>query len=292
MARYTPSAIFESFDGKIGNSVFTKNKGGRYLRNFVVPSNPQTSRQLEARSAFLNSSDAWYTLSDAERTLWNNFAAIGFNPLQPKENGYSGRQAFVSFYNTCKYGNDFYALGLLSDMGIYCNALARVVPSAVSNYLASDSPATEVLDTKIHLKTASPCSANITGLDITVTTGTPNKIKAAFTVDSGLTGEASSCIFTFGGAQASGIAGGCKIYLSNIIPAGSSAYGNRFRTVALQIPPEVTGTLTAVAYTSVGFEMAVTDPYILTAGYYYATVVFCSKKGTQKIAWSGYVTVA
>lgn len=291
MARYTPSAIFESFDGKIGNSVFTKNKGGRYLRNFVVPSNPQTSRQLEARSAFLNSSDAWYALDDSERTLWNNFAAMGFTPLQPKDGAYSGRQAFVSFYNTCKFGNDFYALGTLSDMGVYCNAIAKVVPSAVANYSASDTPATEILDTKIHLKTASPCSASINGLSIVVTTGTPNKIKAVFTVDAGLTGEVAACIFTFGGAQSGSVAGGCKIYLSNIIPEGSSAYGNRFRAVALQIPPEVTATLTAVAYTSVGFEMAVTDPYILTAGKYYGTVVFCSKKGTQKIAWSGYVTV-
>lgn len=61
--------------GKIGGHVASKNRGGAYLRTKVTPSNPQTVRQLTARSILASLSSAWSGLSAAARASWSNAVA-------------------------------------------------------------------------------------------------------------------------------------------------------------------------------------------------------------------------
>lgn len=57
--------------GKIGGTVFAKNKGGAYARNKVTPSNPNTSFQQTVRSIFGSVSAAWRGLTNSQREAWN-----------------------------------------------------------------------------------------------------------------------------------------------------------------------------------------------------------------------------
>jgi len=57
--------------GKIGGHVASKNRGGAYFRTKVSPVNPQTSSQLGARNRFTNLSQAWSSLTQAQRDAWN-----------------------------------------------------------------------------------------------------------------------------------------------------------------------------------------------------------------------------
>lgn len=57
--------------GKLGGQVFSKNKGGAYVRTKVTPANPQTADQTTARSLFASISTAWSALTSAQRTAWN-----------------------------------------------------------------------------------------------------------------------------------------------------------------------------------------------------------------------------
>lgn len=57
--------------GKIGGHVASKNRGGAYLRTKVTPVNPQTADQSAVRQLFGQLSQAWSTLSDAERASFD-----------------------------------------------------------------------------------------------------------------------------------------------------------------------------------------------------------------------------
>src|SRR5690606_18792227 len=56
---------------KIGGQVASKNRGGSYLRTKVTPANPQTVAQSIVRSIFTVLSQAWRTLTQAQRNAWN-----------------------------------------------------------------------------------------------------------------------------------------------------------------------------------------------------------------------------
>ena len=64
--------------GKLGGHVFSKNRGGAYARTKTTPVNPQTSYQSAVRAAFTEISQAWRSLTDAQRKSFDasvsNFA--------------------------------------------------------------------------------------------------------------------------------------------------------------------------------------------------------------------------
>lgn len=61
--------------GKINGSVASKNRSGAYVRVKVTPVNPQTTFQQAARNLLSNLSQAWRSLTQAQRDAWNG--AVG-----------------------------------------------------------------------------------------------------------------------------------------------------------------------------------------------------------------------
>lgn len=61
--------------GKLGGHVFSKNRGGAYMRTKVTPSNPQTSFQVAQRALLASISQAWRALTEAQRLAWNSAVA-------------------------------------------------------------------------------------------------------------------------------------------------------------------------------------------------------------------------
>ena len=57
--------------GKVSGTVFTKGRSGAVARNKVTPVNPRTSRQSAVRAALGSLSQAWRTLTQAQRDAWN-----------------------------------------------------------------------------------------------------------------------------------------------------------------------------------------------------------------------------
>jgi hypothetical protein len=64
-------AVVVAGSGKIGGHVASKNKGGAYLRTKVTPNNPQTSYQAAVRDRLASLSQAWRSLTEAQRAAWN-----------------------------------------------------------------------------------------------------------------------------------------------------------------------------------------------------------------------------
>lgn len=61
--------------GKQGGIVWSHNRGGPYVRNRAIPTNPNTSRQVAVRNSVRSIAIAWDTvLTQAQRDAWNVYA--------------------------------------------------------------------------------------------------------------------------------------------------------------------------------------------------------------------------
>lgn len=72
MAKIKFGMMMTDARGKLGGQVFSKNRSGAYVRTKVTPVNPQTVSQQANRSLLGSLSANWSSLSDTERSAWNN----------------------------------------------------------------------------------------------------------------------------------------------------------------------------------------------------------------------------
>ena len=72
MAKVKFSALISEMRNKLNGSVFSRNRGGAYLRNKVTPLNPQSLAQVLVRSTFTSFAQSWRTLTEDQRTAWRN----------------------------------------------------------------------------------------------------------------------------------------------------------------------------------------------------------------------------
>tara|TARA_R110000796_G_scaffold42100_2_gene104305 strand:- start:2301 stop:2981 length:681 start_codon:yes stop_codon:yes gene_type:complete len=70
MAKIKFGMMMTDARGKLGGQVFSKNKGGAYIRTKVTPTNPQTIAQSVVRALFGVISQGWSALTIAQRTAW------------------------------------------------------------------------------------------------------------------------------------------------------------------------------------------------------------------------------
>jgi len=69
------SAIVAEGSGSIAGIVFSHNAGGQYMRQRVVPTNPQTIHQVEVRQALTTLTSRWKNiLTEPKRAAWRTYA--------------------------------------------------------------------------------------------------------------------------------------------------------------------------------------------------------------------------
>jgi len=74
MAKVVFGGGVAAMSGKAAGNVFSRNAGGSYVRNFKVPTNPNTAKQQAARDKLSGWSAAWRDLTDSQREQWNAWA--------------------------------------------------------------------------------------------------------------------------------------------------------------------------------------------------------------------------
>lgn len=74
MAIFTPGVAVGQISGRVGGSVFSRNRGGMYIRNGSVPSVVRTDKALLYKAYFTASSQAWTALSEAQQLAWTVFS--------------------------------------------------------------------------------------------------------------------------------------------------------------------------------------------------------------------------
>jgi hypothetical protein len=70
------SALLTQMSGSIGGMTGSHNRGGMYLRARSIPTNPNTTRQQDARAAFTGAVNRWTeVLTSGQRAAWTAYAA-------------------------------------------------------------------------------------------------------------------------------------------------------------------------------------------------------------------------
>ena len=73
--KYVPSALIGRLSRSAGSTTASHNRYGAYLRNRVIPVNPNTTKQAQQRSDLAQISTAWRDLTDAQRAAWKSLGA-------------------------------------------------------------------------------------------------------------------------------------------------------------------------------------------------------------------------
>lgn len=70
MAKIKFGSLLTDMKGKLGGTVYSRNRYGAYSRNLVIPINPQTNSQSGVRSRMAGNSQAWRGLTPGQRQAW------------------------------------------------------------------------------------------------------------------------------------------------------------------------------------------------------------------------------
>lgn len=81
MAKTLLAAPIAGIRGKLGGLVYSANGSGTFVKPWNPPSNPQTPSQTLQRSYLSQMPALWRALSGAQRTAWDDFAALGAQAL-------------------------------------------------------------------------------------------------------------------------------------------------------------------------------------------------------------------
>lgn len=100
MAKILLTAIVADIRGKLNGTVFSKNRGGNYIRTKTSPDNPQTTYQQEYRQAFGVVSSSFKALTPAQVASWNE-ATVNY-PYEDKfgNTRYFSGKALFQLLNT------------------------------------------------------------------------------------------------------------------------------------------------------------------------------------------------
>ena len=70
------SPVISAGSGSIGGLTLSRNKGGMYIRQRAIPTNPNSTYQQAVRQIVADLSNRWLqTLTAAQRTAWDEYAA-------------------------------------------------------------------------------------------------------------------------------------------------------------------------------------------------------------------------
>ena len=74
MALFT-STLLAQVSGKLGGTVFSHNRGGKYIRSAATPTDPNTVFQQVVRANMATLVATWPTITDKDREAWATYAA-------------------------------------------------------------------------------------------------------------------------------------------------------------------------------------------------------------------------
>jgi len=98
MARVEFSSVVTSVRGKVGGSVFQRNRSGYSLKNKSNNVNSASIKQIASRMYMSQVHAAWRSMSENERNAWDIFA--NFKPIKNKNNSnvnLTGYQLFLKY---------------------------------------------------------------------------------------------------------------------------------------------------------------------------------------------------
>ena len=73
MALLVPGAVVSVLSGKIGGTVFARNRGGAYARSYAIPTRVTSDHAQQIKAAFAAASQAYANLTTAQIAAWDQY---------------------------------------------------------------------------------------------------------------------------------------------------------------------------------------------------------------------------
>jgi len=73
MALLVPGAVVSVLSGKIGGTVFARNRGGAYARSYAIPTRVTSDSAQTVKAAFAAASQAYANLTTAQIAAWDQY---------------------------------------------------------------------------------------------------------------------------------------------------------------------------------------------------------------------------
>lgn len=73
MAKIKLGSLAGAISGRVGNLVYSHNRGGAYIRQATIPTKVDTLYTMGAREAFSDASSLWLTLTSTQQTAWKEW---------------------------------------------------------------------------------------------------------------------------------------------------------------------------------------------------------------------------
>lgn len=135
MARIIGGSPLGELSGKMGGIVFSRNKAGAYIRQYVIPPDPNTLAQQNARASFGSAAASWHNLTNAQKMQWQSFALSGFSPFKPSVGvAYTGFNAYVSLLNTVQNANNKILDPVLAADFVFSSNGGAITPASSQSY--------------------------------------------------------------------------------------------------------------------------------------------------------------
>lgn len=129
--KYLPGLLAGQLSGKAGNTVASRNKFGSYFRTRVNPMLVQNSYTGAVRANFGGNSQAWRTLTEAQRTGWT---ALGASISRTNSLGQTYHPTGAQMYNSVNRNIFTYGGTALAAAPVYTApaTLVTVTPTATA----------------------------------------------------------------------------------------------------------------------------------------------------------------
>lgn len=249
MARIIGGSMIGELSGKLGGNVFARNKAGAYIRQYVIPVDPKTLAQINARANFGAASSSYHSMTSAQKAQWQNFAQNLYLPKNGANTGqYSGFNAFVSLANTATN-----AALLNQGFATYERNLTPIIPTSEEGFQLTTTAPSSTIQANIASSSGAPLTYSFEGFSLN-TNGTGN---ALFVLDgSSMTGPYDINPLL---QDANGNRIGFIFYASNPVQQQGMFIANPEKIALFSAPSPEFPALSATGVTSFGVNNQVID---------------------------------
>jgi len=208
MARIVGGSMIGELSGKLGGNVFARNRGGAYIRQYVVPIDPRSIAQQTARAKFGTSASSYHSLNETQKAEWSNFATNVFNPKTGKMGVPSGFNAFVALQNAVLNVKNIAATWKIKTVA---------APGTNINFATKSSPPAFGLESTISLSGGEASIFSLANISMTSWSYTLSTVEIPIEILFNVTGEVGTMGDFSATQDAKGNIFGFKIFMSNAV---------------------------------------------------------------------------
>lgn len=95
MANIRTGSIVSDIRGKVGSEIYSRNRGGAYVKAYSGYTENWNARQIASQTALTAANSLWQSLTESERRQWDTFANSFDASSYFVNKRFSGRTLFI-----------------------------------------------------------------------------------------------------------------------------------------------------------------------------------------------------